>query len=40
MKKIAKPADRGNRDRYEDELKDEKEIGECYESTIVNHVIC
>lgn len=39
MKKNAKPADRGTRDRYEDELREEKEITECYESTIVNHVI-
>lgn len=39
MKKITKPADRGNRDRYEDEFRDEKEIGECYESTIVTKVI-
>ncbi|MCX5828669.1 MAG: hypothetical protein NTV58_11820 [Deltaproteobacteria bacterium] len=39
MKKIAKPADRGNKDRYEDELREEKEISECYESTIVNKVI-
>jgi len=34
MKKIAKPADRGSR-----EVREEKEISECYESTIVNTVI-
>lgn len=39
MKKITKPADRGNRDRYEDEVREEREISECYESTIVNAVI-
>lgn len=39
MKKIAKPVDRGSRDRNENELRDEKEIAECYESTIVSKVI-
>ena len=39
MKKIAKPADKGNRDKYTDELKEAKETGECYESTLVNTVI-
>lgn len=39
MKKIAKPADRGSRDKCVDEVREEKEITECYESTIVNAVI-
>ena len=39
MKKIAKPADKGNRDKYTDELREAKEMGECYESTIVTKVI-
>ena len=35
MKKIAKPADRGNKDKCDGES---KEMSECYESTIVNKV--
>jgi hypothetical protein len=38
MKKLAKTADRKNKDKYPEELR--KDTIECYESTIVNHVVC
>ena len=38
MKKSAKLADKKNKDKYPEELR--KNTIECYESTLVNQVVC